>query len=104
MDRHTTPDWLPCRRTSPPAQAPGSPDPEARCGRKSATKSFYGYKEHLATDADNELITMVSVTPGNVADSAVFAPLVDHQAQEVTADKGYDTDENHQKLKRRGQR
>ena len=37
-------------------------------------------------------------------DSAVFAPLVDHQAQEVTADKDYDTDENHQKLKRRGPR
>ena len=28
---------------TPPAQAPGSPDPEARFGRKSATKSFYGY-------------------------------------------------------------
>ena len=41
---------------------------------------------------------------GNVPDSEVFAPLLDQQAQEVTADKGYDTDENHQKLKRRGQR
>ena len=28
---------------TPPAQAPGSPDPEARFGRKSATKSCYGY-------------------------------------------------------------
>jgi len=84
--------------------APGSPDCDARFGRKSATKSFYGYKEHLATDADSELITAVSVTPGNVPDSEVFVPLVDQQAQEVTADKGYDTDENHQKLKQRGQR
>ncbi len=89
---------------TPAAQAPGSPDPAARFGRKSATKSFYGYKEHLAPDADSELITAVSVTPGNVPASEVFAPLVDHQAQEVTADKGYDTDDNHQKLKRRGQR
>ena len=87
-----------------PAEAVGSPDPDARFGRKSVKKSFYGYKEHLATDADSELITAVAVTPGNVPDSEVFAPLVDHQAQEVTADKGYDTDENHQKLKRRGQR
>jgi len=79
-------------------------DPDARFGRKSVKKSFYGYKEHQATDADSELITAVSVTPGNVPDSEVFAPLVDHQAQEVTADKGYDTDANHQKLKRRGQR
>lgn len=74
---------------TPPAQAPGSPDPEARFGRKSATKSFYGYKEHLATDADSELITAVAVTPGNVADSEVFAGLVDSHAREVTADKGY---------------
>ena len=81
-----------------------SPDPDARFGRKSATKSFYGYKEHLATDADSELITAVAVTPGNVADSEVFAPLLDPQAREVTADKGYDTNANHQKLKQQGQR
>ena len=89
---------------TPPAQAPGSPDPDARFGRKSEKKSFYGYKEHLATDADSELITAVAVTPGNVPDSQVFAPLVDPPAREVTADKGYDTDENHRQLKRHGQR
>jgi len=80
------------------------PDPDARFGRKSKTKSFYGYKEHAAIDADSELITAVAVTPGNVADSEVFEPLVDPQAREVTADKGYDTNANHQKLKRQGQR
>jgi hypothetical protein len=48
---------------SAPAEAPGLPDPDARFGRKSATKSFYGYKEHLATDADSELITAVAVMP-----------------------------------------
>jgi IS5 family transposase len=89
---------------TPPAEAPGSPDPDARFGRKSATKSFYGYKEHLATDADSELITAVEVTPGNVPDSEVFAPLVDPRAREVTADKGYDTNANHQRLKVNGQR
>ena len=89
---------------TPAAQAPGSPDPDARFGRKSAQQSFYGYKEHIAIDADSELITAVEVTPGNVADSEVFEPLVDPQAQEVTADKGYDTDANHQWLKEGGQR
>jgi len=89
---------------TPLAQAPGSPDPEARFGRKSATKSFYGYKEHLATDADSELITAVSVTPGNVADSAEFIELVDPRAREVTADKGYDTNANYQHLQANGQR
>jgi len=87
----------------PPSQAPGSPDPDARFGRKSANRSFYGYKEHLATDADSELITAVAVTPGNVADSAVFEPLVDPPAREITADKGYDTNANHQSLQAHGQ-
>jgi len=89
---------------TPPAQAPGSPDPDARFGRKSETKSFYGYKEHIGIDADSELVTAVSVTPGNVADSQMLGPLIDPHAREVTADKGYDTDANHQRLKHSGQR
>jgi hypothetical protein len=44
-------------------------------------KSFYGSKEHLATDADSELITAVAIPPGNVPDSQVFAPLVDPPAR-----------------------
>jgi len=89
---------------TPAAQAPGSPDPDARFGRKSQKKSFYGYKEHIAIDADTELITTVAVTPGNVADSQMIGPLIDPHAREVTADKGYDTDANHQQLKDNGQR
>lgn len=87
-----------------PAEASGSPDVDARFGRKSATNSFYGYKEHLATDADSELITAVAVTPGNVADSDIFEPLVDRDAREVTADKGYDTNANHRHLQVNGHR
>ena len=89
---------------TPCTEAPGSPDTDARFGRKSEKRSFYGYKEHLALDADSELITAVAVTPGNVADSQVFSPLIDPQAREVTADKGYDTNANHQRLKAQGQR
>ena len=89
---------------TPPAQAPGSPDSDARFGRKSETKSFYGYKEHIGIDADSELVTAVAVTPGNVADSQMLGPLIDPHAREVTADKGYDTDANHRQLKGNGQR
>ena len=46
----------------------------------------------------------MAVTPGNVADSEEFVGWVDPRARDVTADKGYDTNANHQKLKRRGQR
>jgi hypothetical protein len=57
----------------------GSPDPFARFERKSATRSFYGYNKHLATDADSEF----------------FEPLVEHDAREMTADKGSNTMGNH---------
>jgi len=87
-----------------PAEAPGLPDPDARFGRKSATKSFYSYKEHPATDADSELITAVEVTSGNVADSDILEPLVDRDARGVTANKGYDTNANHRHLQANCQR
>lgn len=89
---------------SPSAKAPGSPDPDARFGRKSDATGFYGYKEHMGTDAATGIITGLKVTPGNVADSQVFSGLVDPQAREVTADKGYDTNANHRYLLRHGQR
>ena len=66
--------------------------------------SLPNHKEHIAIDADSELITAVAVTPGNVADSEEFIGLVDPHAREVTADKGYDTNANHQRLKDNGQR
>jgi len=91
-------------QSRPGEVAQKSPDPDARFGRKSPRQSFYGYKEHAAIDADSQLITAVAVTPGNVADSQVFEGLLDPAAGEVTADKGYDTNANHQKLKQRRQR
>jgi len=94
---------IPTPLQTPPAQTPNTPDPDARFGRKSQKKSFYGYKRHLATDAGSKIITAARVTPGNVPDSHEFVTLVDPCAREVTADKGYDTNANHQKLKRRGQ-
>ncbi len=95
---------LPQPPDTPAADAPGSLDADARFGRKSEKRSFYGYKEHIAIDADSELITAVAVTPGNVADSEEFIALIDPHAQEVTADKGYDTNANHQRLKDNAQR
>jgi Transposase DDE domain len=43
-------------------------DTEARHGHKSRARTFDGYKAHLATDPDDELITNVTVTPANTAD------------------------------------
>src|SRR5450432_3062868 len=40
-------------------------DPEMRHGRKSKSKRFNGYKQHLATELDTDLILACAVTPAN---------------------------------------
>lgn len=40
-------------------------DPEMRHGRKSKSKRFNGYKQHIATDLDTALILVCAVTPAN---------------------------------------
>ena len=51
-------------------------DPEARHGHKTASRSFDGYKGHIAVDPDSEIIVHTEVTPGNVADGAVTEKLL----------------------------
>jgi transposase len=51
-------------------------DPEMRHGRKSPSKRIDGYKSHLLTDHDTELILGVTVTPANRPDGPQAAPLV----------------------------
>jgi IS5 family transposase len=75
-----------------------SPDPDARFGRKSKKKGFYGYKAHIVEDADTELIVGVKTTPGNVADGSQLPELVDGRAGEATGDKAYDSEANHAHL------
>ncbi|MDC0740435.1 IS1182 family transposase [Polyangium mundeleinium] len=40
-------------------------DPDIRHGRKSKSKRFNGYKQHIAADLDTELILACAVTPAN---------------------------------------
>lgn len=51
-------------------------DPEARHGHKTQTRSFDGYKGHVAMDPDLEIITDTAVTPGNAGDAAVAEDLI----------------------------
>lgn len=55
-------------------------DPEMRHGRKSSSTRFDGYKGHVAVEPESELITEVSVTPGNTYDGEAVIELVDGQA------------------------
>ena len=75
-----------------------SPDPDARFGRKSKKKSFYGYKAHKVEDADSEFIVQVKTTPGNVHDGTQLPALIDDRGREATGDKAYDSEANHAHL------
>jgi IS5 family transposase len=75
-----------------------SPDPDARFGRKSKKKSFYGYKAHKVEDADSEFILKVKTTPGNESDGKQLPALIDGGAGETTGDKAYDSESNHAHL------
>ncbi|MEV6986131.1 IS1182 family transposase [Sphaerisporangium sp. NPDC051017] len=75
-------------------------DPESRHGRKTASRSFDGYKGHIAEDPDSEIITATVVSAGNVgdADPAVdlLADILPEQAEveqaaEVYGDAAYGT-------------
>lgn len=72
-----------------------SPDPDARFGRKSKTKGFYGYKDHVAIDADSAIITAVETTPGNVPDGDILPKLITGHPESATADKAYDAGPNY---------
>ncbi|WP_405087721.1 IS1182 family transposase [Microbispora sp. NBC_01389] len=51
-------------------------DPEARHGHKTVSRSFDGYKGHIAEDPDSEIITATVVTAGNVGDADPAAELL----------------------------
>jgi len=83
-----------------------TPDPDARFGRKSDNKKFYGYKEHIRMDAQSKIIVACQTTPGNRPDCSQFDTLMSASPPPcvVTADKGYDSRKNHLLLAEKGVR
>jgi len=77
-----------------------SPDKDARSGRKHKGVQFYGYKAHCVMDAQSEIIVNTDTTPGNVKDLKMLKPLTNSSPppKVITADKGYDCQENHEYL------
>lgn len=78
-------------------------DTDARWGMKDS-KSFYGYKNHIAVDCKYKLIRKWAVTDAATHDSKVFSALVDERTGKsgVWADSAYDTAANAKLLKRKG--
>lgn len=70
-------------------------DPDMRHGRKSKSKRFNGYKEHVATDIDTDLIVACEVTPANRPEEEASAGLrrdIEQQGLrigELFIDRGY---------------
>lgn len=51
-------------------------DPEMRHGHKTSSRRIDGYKAHVLTDHDTELVLGVATTPANLSDGPQAAPLV----------------------------
>lgn len=82
-------------------------DIEARHGHKSHDRRFDGYKTHLSTDPDSELIDETAVTAANAADHDAVDDLLAPVAQmpekpDVYADSAYADGENLSHLEDQG--
>ena len=76
-------------------------DPDAKWGYSTTKEWVFGYKVHLACDAELELPLAFTVTPANVYDSKECFTLLSKTARRgikfeyVIADAGYDTKDNY---------
>ena len=74
-------------------------DKDARIGHKTRTRSFYGYKTHLAMTEDR-IITAATVTSGEKGDEKELEELIEKteknglEIREVLADKAYSSVDN----------
>ena len=65
-------------------------DPQMRHGRKSKTKRFNGYKQHIAADIDRDLILACAVTPANRPEGEAAPALqADIERQKLKIDELY---------------
>ena len=92
------------KRPEPEAVADGTaPDADASYTR-TAKGSHYGYKAHVSTDGEHQLIRNALISTGGTQDCHMFDRVVPNDSQAVYADKAYDTKENQSWLKERGMR
>ena len=57
-------------------------DPDMRHGRKSQSKRFNGYKQHVGTDLDTELVVACAVTPANRPEEEATGALQEDMAHQ----------------------
>lgn len=82
-------------------------DPDMRHGRKSASRTFNGYKTHIAMDQDSEFISAVEVSGANIHDGEVATDLLDQQPSEdlpesIMGDHCYGAGDVREEMEKRG--
>jgi transposase len=76
-------------------------DPDAKWGYSPTTEWVFGYKVHIAIDAESELPLAFTVTPANIYDGKEYPRILETLIQKrmqpkiVLADAGYDSKENY---------
>lgn len=75
------------------------PDAANTVGRQGP---HYGYKAHIATDAEHNLIRRASLTAANRHDGQHLREYLPTQSGKLVADKGYDSHANRELLKHEG--
>ena len=91
-------------RKRPDAQAARegrAPDADASYTRK-YHQSFYGYKAHLSSDGEHQLIRAAVISTARTYDGNLLTRIAPADAEVVYADKAYDTKANQQWLRARG--
>lgn len=76
-------------------------EPGARWTVKNG-RSYFGYRLHVGTDQDHNIIRTVAFTPANVGESPVAESLVSGDEAAVYGDKGYENKQRRGRLKARG--
>lgn len=70
-----------------------APDADASYTRKNK-RSYYGYKAHISSDAQHQLIRTALISTAKVQDAHVFERVAPADSEEIYADKAYDTKAN----------
>jgi IS5 family transposase len=78
-----------------------APDAQASYTRKHA-RSYYGFKAHVSSDGEHQLIRRAVISTAKISDDRVFTAVVPEDSRSVYADKAYDTLVNQAWLRERG--
>jgi IS5 family transposase len=91
-------------RKRPDAQAARTgqaPDADARYTRK-YSQSYYGYKAHISSDGQHQLIRTALISAANANDAHLLERVAPPDSGSLYADKAYDTKANHLWLQQHG--